>query len=151
MHVSYETQARASSFKATPNLRTPVYTLFFDFLMMKDQSEVCTLSGQGKVWTPIRTITARHSLPPISHIRLPMASPYGSVSTCLETIGLTTFRIGARSRHHPSRFSDHPYGWGFLCPHALYSVGRLLMAEHQVMSWISSSITNIYATSCRTR
>ena len=35
--------------KAAPNLRTPVYTLFSDFLMMKDHSEVCTLSGQGKV------------------------------------------------------------------------------------------------------
>ena len=48
MYVSFETQARANSFKAVPNLRIPVYTLFFDFLMMKDHSEVCTLSSQGK-------------------------------------------------------------------------------------------------------
>ena len=78
---------------SAPNLRTPVYTLFSDFLMMKDLSEVCTLSGQGKYWTPIRTITARHSLSPKSHTHLSIASPYGLVSTLVETIGLTTFRI----------------------------------------------------------
>ena len=32
---------------AAPNLRTPVYTPFSSYLVMKDLSEVCSLSGRG--------------------------------------------------------------------------------------------------------
>ena len=35
---------------ATPNLRTPVQTSFPSYLVMKDHSEVCSLSGRGMLF-----------------------------------------------------------------------------------------------------
>jgi hypothetical protein len=88
--------------KAAPNLRTPVYTSFSSYLVMKDLSEVCSLSCRVMLFyrsvqlsfpfvtisyvipfrnsTRIRTITARHSLFPRSSTRTPISSPYGSPS-----------------------------------------------------------------------
>ncbi|WP_156460548.1 hypothetical protein [Nitrincola tibetensis] len=57
---------------------------------IKDQLEVGTVSGQGKVRTPIPAITAEHLLFPTSSTRTLNSSPYGSPATG-RRYGLTEF------------------------------------------------------------
>jgi len=59
-------------------------------LVTPDQREVCPLSRQGDVATPIRPITGRHSLPPSSFTCCPVGAPCGLLS--LDPIGYGTGR-----------------------------------------------------------
>ena len=65
-------------------------------LARRDQPEVCSLSGgvmSDISSTPIRTITARHSLFPASHTRIPIGVPCGSLCPDGREYGLTMFRM----------------------------------------------------------
>ena len=65
-------------------------------LARRNQPEVCSLSGgmmSDISSTPIRTITARHSLFPASHTRIPIGVPCGSLCPDGREYGLTMFRM----------------------------------------------------------
>ncbi|WP_207679111.1 hypothetical protein [Desulfonema magnum] len=55
---------------------------FVIFPVIRHLSEVCALSGCGKVRTAIRIITTRLSLPPTSFTRISFGTPYGSLPLC---------------------------------------------------------------------
>ena len=63
---------------------------------MKDQTEVCPLSGTGMFHPVIRTITARHSLSPSSLTCTPDSSPYGSPALAGRDTGLPSSIIITR-------------------------------------------------------
>lgn len=64
---------------------------------IKDPLEVGTVSGQGKVRTPIPAITARHSLFPTSFARIPISIPYGLPATSGGNTGLPSSRSVTRT------------------------------------------------------
>ena len=67
--------------------------------MIQDLPEVSLLSEQGKVRTPIRTITARPSLPPASFTHSSTGTPLrATFHFPMETMGLTTFHTSTIPR-----------------------------------------------------
>jgi hypothetical protein len=75
-------QSRASGSRPLPDQRIPVY-LTFSSLVFQHPAEVCPVS-RGVILsydpTPIRSITERPSLPPLSPTCTPLGSPCGSLS-----------------------------------------------------------------------
>jgi hypothetical protein len=68
-------------------------------------AEVCTLSGQGKIRTPMQAITACHSLSPRSLTRSTNSSPCG-----LPAVSQCSARLAVSRAYHVPIFAD-PMFW----------------------------------------